>query len=169
MQFSLLLQRASPVGWRTRPAGGEFLGRSPNAQNPAPQPTGWQSGQLPPMLTETLTGSRVQQWLAKRVQELQPSVEPREAQRFVIEELRIGCSRVVDRLQHRPVCLHECVGVFDQLGDELHRHAEAPADPDDRQAVGVTSRYRLAASYAVERPMRSRFAASVTVRTFGVV
>lgn len=97
------------------------------------------------------------------------SVEPGKAERIIIEELRIGCSRVVDRLQLRPVRLGECVGVVDQLGDEFHGYAEATTDADDRQAVGITGEVAVGGLvYAVERPMRSRSAASVTVRTFGV-
>ena len=66
------------------------------------------------------------------------SVEAGKAKRFVVEELCTGCSRVVDRLQLRPVCLDECVGVLNQLGDELHGDTETSANANDRKAVGVT-------------------------------
>ena len=83
--------------------------------------------------------------------------------RLVVEEVRIGCSRVVDRLQLGPTHLDECVGVFDQLGDELHRYADASPDADDRKAAGITGEVAvggLVRSGTADTKQPGRFAAT---------
>ncbi len=52
MHFPLLLERAFSVCRRTTAPRRRLLGSWPENEGPAPQPTGWQPGPIPPMLTE---------------------------------------------------------------------------------------------------------------------